>query len=443
MSDIVTDLRQTPIPFPECEAERPPRKTAEDDWTKILGGQGLAVCGMSNAAVNLYHEHIYALLFYANRGYRIRLTGHSLGGGVAALLGVLVQRDLMQAKSAQADLGKEEETEQNAPLKVYAYGTPSCVDRKLAELLEPVVTTVVLHDDVVPRLTPTSCRGLLKHLLHIRETWVKEHLPDDIMAIKDRAKSAWAPRWRGSFTLPSSSSSIKRYCRKHIQYGKKKLLSVREKIIGDERGRLVSIAEDSGAEETLSQSTIDETSGSQSGEEKPQHLVLDYIGGLDATTTGVVIDGDEFFDPGRSLIDENDAESFNDAYEHEVSEKEDTPSSGSDSSDFDGTSESESSMNMEGPDEKEAPGAVLLEETPLPRMFLPGKIVHVYSHRGVYKAAYVPRDFRELRRISLAGNMLSDHKSKPYYEALLEVRTVRQASEAPPRWTAFDEDDTW
>lgn len=26
--------------------------------------------------------------------------------------------------------------------------------------------------------------------------------------------------------------------------------------------------------------------------------------------------------------------------------------------------------------------AILLDETPLPRMFIPGKIVHVYTHRG-------------------------------------------------------------
>ena len=26
--------------------------------------------------------------------------------------------------------------------------------------------------------------------------------------------------------------------------------------------------------------------------------------------------------------------------------------------------------------------SVLLEETPLPRMFIPGKIVHIYTHRG-------------------------------------------------------------
>lgn len=93
--------------------------------------------------------------------------------------------------------------------------------------------------------------------------------------------------------------------------------------------------------------------------------------------------------------------------------------------------------------DEDGPGAVVLEETPLPRMFIPGKIIHIYSYRGVYKAAYVPRAFRDLRRISLAGNMLNDHKTKTYYEALLEVRSVRSAQEGPPRWTAFDEDDTW
>lgn len=93
-------------------------------------------------------------------------------------------------------------------------------------------------------------------------------------------------------------------------------------------------------------------------------------------------------------------------------------------------------------DSDDGPGAVVLEEIPLPRMFVPGKIVHIYSHRGIFKAAYVPRAFRDLRRISLAGNMLSDHTTEGYYEALLEVRSVRNAEELPPKWTAFDEDDT-
>eukprot|EP00536_Pseudo-nitzschia_multiseries_P001681 jgi/Psemu1/181519/e_gw1.21.150.1 len=38
--------------------------------------------------------------------------------------------------------------------------------------------------------------------------------------------------------------------------------------------------------------------------------------------------------------------------------------------------------------------------------------------------------------------MLSNHTAKSYYECLLEVQSVRKASEAPPKWTAYDEDNT-
>lgn len=87
--------------------------------------------------------------------------------------------------------------------------------------------------------------------------------------------------------------------------------------------------------------------------------------------------------------------------------------------------------------------AVLLEESPLPRMFIPGKIIHLYTHRGGYKAAIVPRAFKELRRISMAGSMLNDHKAKSYYEALLECQSIRQAKVELPLWTGFSEEITW
>jgi hypothetical protein len=122
-----------------------------------------------------------------------------------------------------------------------------------------------------------------------------------------------------------------------------------------------------------------------------------------------------------------------------------------------------------------------------------GKIVHIYTHRGGYKAgkevgaldfevaaiagfflrssqcvlnlAFVPRRFRSLRRISMvsvtdimndcvfynyrfltltskAGNMLSDHMAKAYYEGLLEVKAVRAAKQDLPHWVGFADDCT-
>jgi len=390
-------------------------------------------------------------------------------------LGALIYRDLQREESISGRAACVGEGELKDVLRVYAYGTPSCVDAKLADDVAPFVTTAVLHDDAVPRLTPASCRGLLKHLLHIRETWVKDHLPDDLNAITARARTVWAPKWRGSFTLSqSSASSIKKYCRKQLQYGKRKLLYVKEKISRDEcvdptalcgggRGDMLETV-DERSEELIEESTVSllkgekisietdliEKSDPETDPSGPR-LLLDYMGGIDGRTECVVIDGDEFFDPSDNLLEGSDCDSEEGAELNEALFK-----SGmglEEAGDITTETAGQAAVCDEAPEPtyddsdsdsvEDSPGAVVLEEIPLPRMFIPGKVVHIYSHRGVYRAAFVPKTFRELRRISLAGNMLSDHRTKSYYEALLEVQSVRQAPEFPPRWTAFDEDDTW
>jgi Lipase (class 3) len=359
--------------------------------------------------------------------------------------------------------------EDNAPLRVYAYGTPSCVDLPLAEATESFVTTVVLHDDVVPRLTPASCRGLLKHLLHIRETWVKDHLGDDIRAFTDRAKTAWAPRWRPGFTLSSTSSvKLKRYCRKRLQYGKSHLRYVKDKLVGDDNTVRSSknqiLYHEKDYPETASwQSTPKEATSVVSAEtelsqsEQRPKLVIDFMGGLTTTSQGMVVDGDEFFDPGAQLLDsgdDDDSDTTNEIYDQSIdhfkvdgleintSNRTDEGIALVQPSDV-STPTSPLVLDSKTVECEESSGAVVLDEIPLPRMFIPGKIVHIYSHRGVYRASYVPRTFRDLRRISLAGNMLSNHKTKSYYDALLEVASGRRAEEYPPQWTAYDEDDTW
>jgi Lipase (class 3)/FYVE zinc finger len=469
IQDVITDIRQVPVPFPDPEKSRSMQEEQDssEEWTKVFGGQGLAVAGMADAAVNLYREHIDSLMMFAKQGYRIRMTGHSLGGAVATLLGAMVYKDLsehlpsMQGKTGEAD----------SPLHVYAYGTPSCVDLPLAEAMDSFVTSAVLHDDVVPRLTPTSCRCLLKHLLHIRETWVKDHFADDIRAFTDRAKTAWAPRLRGGFTLSvSSSMTLKRYCSQKIQYGKKQLLYVKEMLVSDEsagvRSALVFEQEDDfdGKISWLAVSTDSKDGNtvepdyhdvvlSQNEQDTPR-LVMDIMGGMDAKTEAMVIDGDEFFDTEANLIEDgsdDESDTTNEIFDESLAQSAVSGSDFGEQVHKDGNkagplniaeSNVPSSLQFDIDDDA-SPGAVVLEEAPLPRMFIPGKVVHIYAHRGVYRACYVPRAFRELRRISMAGNMLADHKTKNYYDALLEVSSVRKALESPPSWSAFDEDDTW
>jgi hypothetical protein len=370
INDVVTDIRQVPVPFPETETDvacAGGNARFDDDWTPIFRGQGLAVCGMARAAVNLYREHIDVVVLLVQNGYRIRITGHSLGGGVATLLGALVLRHLEQtAKQEGPDTSSSEHipVERSDLLRVYGYGSPSCIDAELSDFVKSFVTTVVLHDDAIPRLTPTSIRGLLKHLLHIRETWVKMHLADDLKAISDRAKTAWAPRWRGSFTI-GDSSSVKRYCRKQIQNGKKKLLlSVKGSAVGkaiseeDRNERKASgslkdierkVSESLKEEPDLCNGDADlkdhqstdqpsvmsaivesamdverECKSSPAEEENaPEEdacgvkigttLLVDYMGGIDKRTEGLVIDGDEFFDTEETLIESEDEASTDDS----------------------------------------------------------------------------------------------------------------------------------
>jgi FYVE zinc finger/Lipase (class 3) len=76
--DVVTDVRQMPVSFPETDPSSG-AASHPDGWTNVTQGNGLAVCGMASAAMNLFREHIDVLLHLVQEGYRIRITGHSLG----------------------------------------------------------------------------------------------------------------------------------------------------------------------------------------------------------------------------------------------------------------------------------------------------------------------------------------------------------------------------
>ena len=57
----------------------------------------------------------------------------------------------------------------------------------------------------------------------------------------------------------------------------------------------------------------------------------------------------------------------------------------------------------------------------IPSLWLPGKIMHIYSHCGQYKVAKVPRTLLTLRKIEVQGNIFTDHLSQTIFDALLEV----------------------
>jgi hypothetical protein len=64
---------------------------------------------------------------------------------------------------------------------------------------------------------------------------------------------------------------------------------------------------------------------------------------------------------------------------------------------------------------------VLVNEHDVLQLWLPGRIIHIFSRRGIYDASAVPRDFADLRRIAVQGNIFRDHSSQSIFEALQEV----------------------
>lgn len=455
INDVVTDIRAVPVQFPEPGIERWTLDTImgstkddsssdgddfgqtkvdeqDEDWTSISGGKGLALSGMAGAAYNLFKENIDALLQFIENGYRIRLVGHSLGGSVAALLGTLIRRHL-EMKIRKGNIGDHiteisgdngERVLKSDLLRVYGYGSPACMDAGLAEYAKAFCTSVVLHDDVIPRLTPTSVRALMTHLLKIKETWVKVHLADDINAIKERAKTVWAPKVRNGFTLTSKSMDVYKKLKAN-KFMKKKFRRYKKHSKED----LQKINSFDGTTDNAGLPTSNESDSAEDG---------DY-----GENSALLYDGDRFYEAEESLLEHSDEENDND---DSSLAKRDTDD---DWVPFDEPlpEDIERTKNGNGEDDKvdvktESSPAVLLEETPLPRMFIPGHIGHIYTHRGGYKIAFVPRAFRELRRVSLAGNMLNDHMSRSYYEALLECKTIRSAKERLPVWTSYDDETT-
>jgi hypothetical protein len=175
-------------------------------------------------------------------------------------------------------------------LRVYGYGTPSCVDGRLADYTRAYAINVVLHDDVVPRLTPTSIRSLLKHLLHIRETWVKAHLSDDLKCYNERALKVWPSRVRESFSL---SKKVLKKTTKKLKKSYKKRMQKDMNIIDDRQ--------DIESTEFLGQADV------VVDEDRPNE-VTDIE--TDSVGEGLDVEGDLFFDAlNDEPLNESDDES--------------------------------------------------------------------------------------------------------------------------------------
>ncbi|KAG0598691.1 hypothetical protein M758_12G094000 [Ceratodon purpureus] len=134
---------------------------------------GVAHSGMLGAAKWLLEKEGLTLkkLLSDNPGYTLVLTGHSLGGAVAALLAMLIH-----ASAHMSALGIFPTTLGIRPKRImcWGYGCAACVDQTIAENTG-YIHNVVLQDDVVPRVNAASIEALRDE---IQETSLSQVLKD-------------------------------------------------------------------------------------------------------------------------------------------------------------------------------------------------------------------------------------------------------------------------
>lgn len=89
-----------------------------------------------------------------HEGYRLRLVGHSLGGAIASLLAIMLRR------KTHKDLGFNPDI-----VSAVSYATPPCLSRETADNCSDYITTVVMQDDIIPRLSVATLTRLRNEII--------------------------------------------------------------------------------------------------------------------------------------------------------------------------------------------------------------------------------------------------------------------------------------
>ncbi|CAK9150022.1 unnamed protein product [Ilex paraguariensis] len=112
-----------------------------------------------------------------HKGFRLRLVGHSLGGATASLLAIMLRKKSFEELGFSPDI-----------VSAVGYATPPCVSRELAENCSDYVTTLVMQDDIIPRLSVASLTRLRNEIL--QTDWMSVFEKEDWRTIIDLVTNA-------------------------------------------------------------------------------------------------------------------------------------------------------------------------------------------------------------------------------------------------------------
>lgn len=126
--------------------------TADPMEVTVNGTSGWVHEGIFSAATYIHCTTAHALEKAAQRfaGWPLLLTGHSLGGGVAALVATLIRQS-----RATPGLGA---------VRCLTLGPAAVMSEALAQACADSVTSIILASDVVPKLSYASVEGLITEL---------------------------------------------------------------------------------------------------------------------------------------------------------------------------------------------------------------------------------------------------------------------------------------
>jgi len=169
IGDTLTDLFACLDPV---ILERFRQEDVPENERRLLAG--VAHAGQRRGARNLFME-IEPIVIDAlekNPTYALRVTGHSLGGGVAAILTMLFR---LMSKCCR---GRD--------VRGFTFGCPSTLTEELAEYCKGFVCSVVNKNDIIPRLTISALRWFLNVAKYAGEMKWKDRMryalglvPDD------------------------------------------------------------------------------------------------------------------------------------------------------------------------------------------------------------------------------------------------------------------------
>uniref|UniRef100_A0A7N0VHP6 Fungal lipase-type domain-containing protein n=2 Tax=Kalanchoe fedtschenkoi TaxID=63787 RepID=A0A7N0VHP6_KALFE len=112
-----------------------------------------------------------------HEGYRLRLVGHSLGGAIASVMAIMLR------KKTHNDLGFSPDI-----VSAVACATPPCVSRETADSCFDYVTTIVMQDDIIPRLSVATLTRLRNEI--IQTDWTSILDKDDWRSILELVTNA-------------------------------------------------------------------------------------------------------------------------------------------------------------------------------------------------------------------------------------------------------------